>query len=235
VKTVASIFVAVHALLALGMVALGVHGSSWLPLSAGIYLAAVVALVAWAAVRHSWRFLLTAGVVMLAVPPAVVLLLDGLERSRYEARLAGTRVSELRDEPIVSGAGRPIGVRLSFAVSVPQSGSFAISPSLYGAEGLYMNATQRLLDGRADAWEYQAGRTHRQSAELYPPILMRAPDGTRCLSRFLPTLPAGREAAPLRVVIHDTPFEGRTGHAYNLAQLYRNVIAERLEPCKSAL
>jgi hypothetical protein len=235
VRTVAAIFIAVHALLALALAALGVHGSSWLPLAAGLYLAAAVALVAWAAVRRSWRFLLAAGVLMVAVPPAVFLLLEEWERGRYEARIAGTQVSEVKDEPIVSSAGRPIGVRLSFAVSVPQSGSYAISPSLYGAEGLYMNAAARSLDGRPDAWSYQAGRTHRQSAELYPPILMRAPDGSRCLSRFVPTLPAGREAAFLRIVISETPFEGRTSHAYNLAQLYRNVIAERLEPCKASL
>jgi hypothetical protein len=234
-RAVAGLFLFVHAVLAVGMVALGVHGSSWLPLAAGIYLAAVAGLVAWAALRRSWTFLLAAGVLMLAVPPVTIVLLEERDRVGREARIAGTRVTEVRDEPIVSGAGRPIGVRLSFAVSVPRNGSFAISPSLYGSEGLYMNAATRSLDGRADAWEYQAGKTHRQSAELYPPILMRAPDGSRCLSRFQPTLPAGREAAPLRVVIHETPFEGRTSHAYNLAQIYRNVVAERLEPCKAGL
>jgi hypothetical protein len=234
-KTVATIFIAVHALLAVGMVALGAHGSSWLPLAAGLYLALLIALVLWAAVRRSWAFLLSAGVLMLAVPPAAVLGLDALERGRYEARVAGTQVSEVRDEAIVSSAGRPIGVRLSFAIVVPQSGRFAIAPSVYGASGLYMNALTGSLDGRAEAHDYQAGRLHRQSADLYPPILMRAAGGTRCLSRFTPTLPAVREAAPLRVVIQETPYEGRTGHAYNLAQLYRNVVAERLEPCKPAL
>ena len=129
-KTVASIFIVVHALLAVGMVALSVHGPSGLPLGAGLYLAGVVALVAWAVVRRSWTFLLAAGVLMLAVPPAVFVLLESRERERHAARVAGTRVSEVRDEPIVSSGGRPIGVRLSFAVTVPQSGSYAISPSL---------------------------------------------------------------------------------------------------------
>lgn len=234
-RLVAALFIALHALAALAMLALSVHGPAWLGPGAGLYFAAVVALVLWAGARRSWRFLLAAGVLMLAAPPGVFVLLDWLERSRDEQRLAATRVSEVRDEPIVSAAGRPIGLRLSFAVSVPESGSFAISPSVYGAEGLYMNAMQRSLDGRADAWDYEAGRTHRQSAELYPPILMRAPDGTRCLSRFLPTLPPGREGAPLRIVIHETPFAGRTGHAYNLPQLYRNVIAEGLQPCRAGL
>lgn len=233
-KLVAGLLIAVHALLALALFALSVHGPSGLALGAALYLAVAVALLLWA-VRRSWRLLLAAGVVMLAVPPALFLSLDSLDRSRYEARVAGTRVSEVHDEPILSGAGRPIGLRLSFAVAVPESGQFAISPSVYGAEGLHMDAMQRALDGRVDAWDYVAGRTHRQSAELYPPILMRAADGSRCLSHFAPTLPASREAAPLRIVIHETPFAGHTGRSYDLPQLYRNVIAEGLPSCKAGL
>jgi hypothetical protein len=126
-------------------------------------------------------------------------------------------------------------MRLSFAVSVPQSGSYAISPSVYGSEGFYMDAMQRTLDGRPDAWQYEGGRVHRQTAELYPPILLRAADGTRCLSHSVPPLPADNEAAPLRIVIHETPFAGRTSRVYNLPQLYRNVIAEGLLPCKANL
>ena len=98
-----------------------------------------------------------------------------------------------------------------------------------------MDAMQRSLDGRPDAWQYVGGRAHRQTAELYPPILMRAADGTRCLSHSVPSLPAGSEAAPLRIVIHETPFAGRTNRVYNLPQLYRNVIAEGLRPCKASL
>jgi hypothetical protein len=233
-RLTAGLFIVVHALLALALFALSVHGPSGLALGAGLYLAAAVALLLWAA-RRSWRLLLAVGVVMLAAPPVLFLSLDGLDRSRYEARVAATRVGEVHDEPILSSAGRPIGMRLTFAVSVPESGRFAISPSAYGAEGLYMDAMQRTLDGRVDAWEYEAGRTHRQSAELYPPILMRAPDGTRCLSHFAPTLPAAREGAPLRIVIHETPFAGHTERSYNLPQLYRNVIAEGLPSCKAGL
>ncbi len=230
-KIVAGLFLLVHAMAALAMAALSVHGPSGLVAGAAVYFAVVVALVLWASARRSWRFLLAAGVAMLAAPPAVFLSLDQLERSRHERRVAATRVSEVHDEPILSVAGRPIGMRLTFAVSVPESGSFAISPSVYGAEGLYMNAMQRTLDGRADAWEYEAGRVHRQSAELYPPILMRGADGQRCLSHFTPTLPSGREAVPLRIVIEETAFVGRTSRVYDLPQLYRNVIAEKLPSC----
>jgi hypothetical protein len=40
---------------------------------------------------------------------------------------------------------------------------------------------------------------------------------------------------PLRIVIHETPFDGRTSRVYNLAQLYRNVMAEGLPSCKAGL
>jgi hypothetical protein len=234
-RLVAGLFVLVHALAALAMLALSVHGPSGLALGAGAYFAAVVAIIAWAAARRSWRFLLGAGVLMLGAAPAIFVLLDRVERTRHDERVAATRVSEVHDEPILSGAGRPIGVRLSFAVSVPESGSFAISPSLHGAEGLYMNDMRRLLDGRADAWDYEAGRTHRQSGELYPPILLRAPDGTRCLSPYHPPLPQDAEPVPLRIVISETPYTGRTERAYSLPQIYRNVLAEGLPACKAGL
>lgn len=231
-RLVAFFFVVVHSLAALALFALGVHGPAWTAPGAGLYLACAVGLIAWAGSRKSWRFLLAAGVLMLAVPPGIFVLLERMEQARYEERVAATRVREMRDEPIVSAAGRPIGVRLSFVVSVPHSGSYAISPSLYGAEGLYLNATRRTLDGRADAWEYEAGRAHQQSAELYPPLLMRSADGAPCLSRLVPVLPRGAERVPLRIAISDTPYAGRTRGTYDLAELYRNVIAEGLPACK---
>ena len=58
------------------------------------------------------RFLV-GGVVIVAAAAAIYVALEQLERRRYEARVAATRVSELHDEPILSEAGRPIGVRLS--------------------------------------------------------------------------------------------------------------------------
>lgn len=233
-KWVAGIFIAVHAVLAAALFALSVHGPTGLAIAAPLYFAALLVLVVWASVRRSWRALLAGGFAMLAVAPAAFFALDYLEQASGEARVAATRVSEVHDEPIVSAEGRPIGIRLSFVVSVPQSGEYAITPSVYGAEGLYMNAAARTLDGRTDLWRYEAGRAHKQSAELYPPLVMSGPDGARCLSRFQPTLPAGSEAA-LRIVIHETPYAGRTERPYNLAQLYRNVMAEGLPPCKGSL
>ncbi len=180
------------------------------------------------------RFLL-AGVVIAAAAAATYVVREQLEHRRYEARVAATRVSELHDEPILSAAGRPIGVRLSFAVSLPESGRFPVAPELHGADGLYLGVLQHSLDGRADVRDYEAGRTHRLSADLHPPILMRARDGTRCLSPYHPTLPAAAGPVPLRIVIYETPYAGRTGHAYNLPQLYRNLLAEDLPTCKAGL
>lgn len=234
-RLVAGLFLGVQALAALALLALSIHGPSGLGRAALGYLVVGSALVAWAAARKSWRFLLTAGALMVAAAPAGYFALDHLDRRQYEQRVASTRVSDLRDEPIVSPAGRPIGVRLSFAVSVPETGSFAIAPTLYGAEGLHLAALQRSLDGRADASDYQAGRVHRLSADLYPPIVMRAPDGTRCLSPYHPPLPEAAGPVPLRISIHETPYAGHTGHAYNLPQLYRNVLAENLPACKAGL
>jgi hypothetical protein len=229
-RLVAALFLVVQAVATLGLVMLSVHGG----VAVG-YLALSSVLVAWALSRKSWPLLLGAGALMVIAAPAGYVALDQLDRRHYEQRVAATRVSDLHDEPIVSPAGRRIGVRLSFAVSVPENGSFAIAPTLYGTEGLHLSALQRSLDGRADARDYQAGRVHRLSADLYPPIVMRAPDGTRCLSPYHPPLPEAAGPVPLRISIHETPYAGHTGHAYNLPQLYRNVLAENLPACKAGL
>ena len=75
--------------------------------------------------------------------------------------------------------------------------------------------------------------------ELYPPILFFRRN-ERCLATaVLPVLPASAAAAPLRVMISDTPYgnvyngeqERLTSGAYDLAELYRGVLAEGLQPC----
>ncbi|MGH8668334.1 MAG: hypothetical protein ACREUH_03800 [Burkholderiales bacterium] len=234
-KRAAAAFIALQALAALALLVLSVHGPAGTALAAAVYFPIALGLTAWAAARRSWPFLLSAGVLLVAAAPGLYLALDQRDQHLYRQRVAATLVSELRDEPIVSDAGRPIGVRLWFTVSVPQSGSYAISPALYGAEGLYLNAMRRSLDARAEAWEYEAGRPHRQSAELYPPILVLSAKGVRCLSPYHPPLPQRAAPVPLRIVIYETPFAGRTARTYSLPDLYRNVMAERLPPCKAGL
>jgi hypothetical protein len=79
--------------------------------------------------------------------------------------------------------------------------------------------------------------------ELYPPILFIKPRGERCLSPVLPpSLPEPSAPKPLRLDISETPYgapwrggrEESTRAAYDLAEMYRGVLAEGLEPCKVA-
>ena len=78
--------------------------------------------------------------------------------------------------------------------------------------------------------------------DLYPrPLeLMR---GERCLeSAWLVQLPESTVAAPLVIMISETQYgatdrgarEEHTTGSYDLAELYRGVLAEGLEPCASA-
>lgn len=234
-KLTAAAFIALQALATAALLVLSVHAPGGTALAAAVYFPVAAGLTAWAASRKSWPLLLSAGMLLVVAAPGLYLGLDLRDQHLHRQRVAATQVSELRDEPIVSEAGRPIGVRLWFTVSVPQSGSYAISPALYGADGLYLNAMRRSLDARAEAWDYQAGRAHRQVAELYPPILMTGPDGKRCLSPYHPPLPRRAAPVPLRIVIYETPYAGRTVRAYSLPDLYRNVMAERLPSCKAGL
>jgi hypothetical protein len=234
-KLTAAAFIALQALATAALLLLSFHAPGGTALAAAVYFPLAAGLTAWAASRKSWPLLLSAGALLVAAAPGLYLGLDLRDQQLYRERVAATLVSELRDEPIVSDAGRPIGVRLWFTVSVPQSGSYAITPALHGADGLYLNAVRRSLDARAEAWEYEAGRPHRQSAELYPPILALSAKGERCQSPYHPPLPQRAAPVPLRVVIYETPYAGRTVHTYSLAELYRNVMAERLPPCKAGV
>jgi len=189
--------------------------------------------------------LAVAGVGLLAVlaAPAVIAVLGWVERLAHERRVAATRVSDVTDEPILSASGRPIGVRLSYAVSVPKRGYFGFSPSLLGSgvrnERLRLDSHRSTVDGSGEPVQFQPGRSHRIVVELYPPILFVARD-KRCLqSSVLPPLPEGAEAQPLRVTIYDTNYgntayggsEQFTRGSYDLAELYRGVLAEGLSPC----
>ena len=152
----------------------------------------------------------------------------------------------VRDEPIISASGRPIGIRLTYRVSVPKRGYFAIYPSLVAnspprGEQLQLNAVRWTIDGSSDPRVFEPGKTHEMVVELYPPMLFIG-RGNRCLAAMrLPALPDTAAAAPLRVTIHDTPYgdvyrggqERLTTNAYDLGEVYRGVLAENLPPCQS--
>jgi hypothetical protein len=244
-KVLGVLFIFLQALAALAMLALSVHAPSGLASAAPVYLAVAATLTAFAAYRvKSTPLTLGVGLLMLALAPGIYLALDLLENIVYERRLAATAVSDVRDEPILSAAGRPIGVRLSFAVVLPNAGYFGISPSLdspgAATERLRLDPMKRTIDGRLESVRFEPGRRHELVIELYPPILFIKPQGERCLTSVAaPTLPEPSVAKPLRIMIYETSYglpwrggrEESTRGAYDLAAMYRGVLAEGLKPC----
>jgi hypothetical protein len=244
-KAVAFAFIALQALAALAMLVLSVHAPSGLAVAAPLYLAAAAALTWWTA-RKSWWLLLATGAAMLAAPPAIYGLLDFAEQTANRNRVAATQVSEVADEPILSAAGQPVGVRLSFSVVAPQRGYFGITPWLYPLDEAARNMTLQPLrwrfDGRPgppDLGPFEPGQRHRLEFELYPPILFITGKGERCLVNHpSPALPRAKPG-PLLVEIHETPYgspwrggrEQPTRGIYDLAGMYR-AVAEGLPPCK---
>jgi len=247
-KVVAGLFIALQALAALALLALSVHGPSGLAVAAFVYFALAAGITVFSALRSkSIALTIVSGALMLGLAPATFLLLERIESIAYERRIAGTRVSDVRDEPILSAGGRPIGVRLSFAVVVPSAGYFGISPSLdapgAATERLSLVPMRRTMDGRPESGRFEPGRRHELVIELYPPILFIRPQGERCLAPTqVPPLSEPSAARPLRVMIYETSYglpwrggrEESTHGAYDLAAMYRGVLAEGLQPCKVA-
>jgi hypothetical protein len=243
-KVLVAILIGLEALASLGMLAISVHGPDGLVIAAPLYLLAAAGLTWWIARRFdSALVLLGMGILMLAAVPGVVLALEQVGRMTHERRVAATRVDDVRDEPILSASGRPIGVRVSYTVSVPTRGYFAILPSLHarerGVTNLRLAALRWTIDGSGEPVVLEPGRRHAMVVEMFPPILAVS-RGERCLmSLLVPTLPNDVAAAPLRIRISDTTYgdTGRGGReevtrgAYDLAELYRGVLAEGLTPC----
>jgi hypothetical protein len=238
VKVVAVVLILLQALVALALFTLSVHGPPGLPLAGALYFLAAAALTWWAA-RRSWPILVAAALAAFAAAPGTYALLDYLDRVAYRNQVAGTTVSEVRDEPILSPAGRVIGVRLSYAVAVPRWGYHGTLPFLYGdgrpAEGLRLESRRWTFDGRGgpELGPFQAGKGHRLVVELYPPILHMPHQGAACLVPWTYPLPPPGAPAPLRVDISETPYARQpTQQSYDLPTLYRNVAAEGWRFCK---
>jgi hypothetical protein len=242
-RALAAVLVVLQLLAALAMFALSVHAPTGLALSAPLYFVAAAVFAWWAARRKSWPLLALAGVVTLAAPPAIYALLDLLDRMAYERRMAATQVSEVRDEPILA-AGRPIGVRLSYQVTTPARGYFAVFPVIHGsgdAAGFGLQARRWTFDGRGgiEFGPFEPGRRHAVSVELYPESFFVG-SGGNCILPVSRPLPEARPAVPLRVEIYESPYgsaarrgrEERTRGAYDMATLYRNVVASGLPACK---
>ena len=243
-RVVVAIFVVLQALAALAMLALSVHGATGQAIAAPIYFLVAAGVTLWVGLRVPATLVVAGvGLLMVLAAPGVVAALGYVERVAHERRVAGTRVSDVTDEPILSASGRPIGVRLSYTVAVPKRGYFSIFPSVHGSgrrnEQLRLDSRSWTVDGSREPVQFQPGRSHRMVVELYPPILFVARD-TRCLqTAVIPPLPDGVDAGPLRVIIYETTYgnpayggsDQLTRGSYDLAELYRGVLAEGLSPC----
>ena len=233
---------------ALALMVISVHGPDGLGIAAIVYLLAALGLTSWVATRHrKLPPLLGVGLLSLLAAPAILAGLDRVERIRTDGRIAATRISNVRDEPIVSTlTGRPIGVRVSYDVTVPSRGYFAITPSLYSrdpkAERLSLGAARWTIDGSREPKPFEPGKTHSMVVELYPPSMFFKRDERCFATTWLTELPEHTVAQPLRIMISDSKYgvtwrgarEETTTGSYDLAELYRGVIAEGLEPCTTA-
>ena len=242
---IVALFIVLEGLAALGMIVISVHGPAGLATAAGVYFVIAAALTWWAGRRIvSARLQSVVGVALLAAAPAIVAGLAQAEDVAYKRRVAATRVEGVRDEPILSSTGRPMGVRVSYHVTVPKRGYFAILPSLYPRDPRNsrgsVNATLWTIDGHRDPRPFEPGKTHAMVVELYPSVLAFTRDG-RCLAET-PGLPMPDEMppSPLRLMISETGYgnvysggqERLTRGSYDFGELYRAVLAEGLKPCR---
>jgi hypothetical protein len=238
-------FTVLETLVALGLVALSVHGPDGLPIAAASYFIVAVGITWWTARRFdSARVLLATGALALAAAPAIFALLGERDRRAYERRIAGTHVRDLRDQAILSPGGRAIGVRVSYTVTVPKRGYFGIVPSISSrdarTERLRLDARRWTIDGRSEPTPFEPGRVHLMDVELYPPLLTLV-RGAPCLSGTdAPPLPDSVVRSRLPLQISETRHSVVFGEAeltrgeYDLAELYRGVLTEGFAPCQTA-
>lgn len=232
----------------MALIVVSVHGPDGAAVAGVVYLIAAMALTSWVAARHRTVSALLAVAVFSALAvPAIFVSLARVESIRYNRRIAATQITNVRDEPIRSAlTGKPIGVRVSYNVSVPSRGYFGITPSLYSrdpkTERLSLGAARWTIDGSSEPKPFEPGKTHSMVVELYPPTVFFKRD-ERCFSpTWVTELPESTSAQPLRLVISESMFgatwrggkEESTTGAYDLAELFRGVIAEGLEPCATA-
>ncbi|MBI2374977.1 MAG: hypothetical protein HYV07_13355 [Deltaproteobacteria bacterium] len=248
-RWIAVFFTLLEALAAFWLGAVSRHGPAGLTWAAPSYLVLAPALTWWAARRlaalprpQAVALLVGVGVLVVCLAPASLFLLDRVETRRSERRIAATRLSEVRDEPIISPTGQPIGVRLSFVVEVPHAGFYGFMPSVRATdpafEGLMLLPVRWTVDGRPQTGPIAAGR-HELIYELYPAGVTMS-QGELCLQPTAPpSLGPSGPLSPLRVSIGDTAYgetwrggrEEHTRSAYSVGEMYRAVLSAELKPC----
>ena len=245
VKALVAAFILIEAVAALGMLVISVHGPAGMGIAAPVYLVVAATVTWWVAHRFANAgAVIGIGIPLLVAPLGILALLGRLERIAYERRVAATRIDSVRDEAILSTKGQPIGVRVAYSVTVPARGYFAILPALYSrdprAERLYLGSSKWTIDGRSEPIPFERGKTHAVDVELYPAILAFNRDGRCIATALVPTLPDSSRREPLKISISDSRYgqtydsgvERLTANAYDLAELYRNVLAEGIAPCR---
>ena len=89
---------------------------------------------------------------------------------------------------------------------------------------------------------YEPNTTRSMVYELYPPTLFFKRDERCFATTWLAEIPESTVAQPLRIAISESMYgetwrggrEETTKGSYDLAELYRGVIAEGLPPCSAA-
>src|SRR5882672_1910126 len=240
---VAVVFIALQALAAAALFLLSIHGPSALIYGAPVYLVAAATLTWWAS-RRSWLLLAIAGVALLGAAPLTFYALERIERIADQRRIAGTQISEVRDEPILL-AGQPVGIRVSYRVVTTRRGYFGILPWIHGVgrgEGFGLSPRRWSFDGSTGIGfgPFEPGRRHDVVVDLYPETYHSEEDNKPCFRRVVRPLPPVGEPVPLRMEISDSPYgsvehggrEERTHGAYDMATLLGNVAAAGVPPCK---
>jgi hypothetical protein len=240
---VAVVFILLQALAAAALFLLSVHGPSALLYAAPGYLAVAAALTWWAG-RKSWPLLVLAGFAFLGAAPLTFYALERIERIADERRVAGTQISDVRDEPILL-AGRPVGIRVSYRVVAPKRGYFGILPSIHGVgrgEGFSLSPRQWSFDGRTgiEFGPFEPGKRHDVVVDLYPETYHSEEGNVPCFRRVVRPLPPPGAPVALRIEISDSPYgsierggrEERTRGTYDMASLLGNVAVAGVPPCK---
>jgi hypothetical protein len=240
--------------------------SAWLDrlLLAGAVLG-LPALAAWGAYRHVLvRRGLLAGLLFWGVGGilglgalafAAFYAWTFIEAHGRERDAARTPVGALRDEPIPARDGRPLGVRLAFAIDLPEARrAYTILPALYpddnvvagapaGARVIFLVAVRDRVDGGP---AFDSGSRHRMPElapgrhefvfEFYPDLVDADTAGEPCLRPDMTPLALSGAGAParLRVTIPGTALDAgrgaQTQQAYDIAGMFRTA-REILAPC----
>jgi len=234
-----------------------VHGPALFPYFVMGYAVAAVAIL-WAAYifvrsrgyRHQTLLFGACGVVLAGALVGASLLSWGAlgewEMARQERVAGATQVFNLRDEPLLSATGNPIGVRLHYSMRFPNSDYFWHTPSLraeqdFGAsiwaDGGFAEptATPPLLPGKNTAPRYEAGKEYEFTADILPYFLVRSRDGAKlCLLEPPAHYRAGFErlmgqSIRYKVSINGTKFEAVTQNTYRPKAFYESAVKEGAE------